>query len=250
MSSLLSGGCRVVAIREGEPALHGNLRIWPHFGRGRGATAISLRILEIERGTAPDLLNQSCEEVFYILAGAGAVSLDGHTESVSSDTGFYLRPGARLSIDNPGPGPLVLASARCPDPETDGIADRVSAPAQEPRHPRPFVRLHERPAETTADRWYRVLVDGKVGSTQVTQFVGAIPPGRAPDHYHDYEEVLCILAGRGRAWAGETSAPIEVGSCVYLPRGQLHCLENTGDSELRLLGVFYPAGSPAVRYET
>jgi len=28
----------------------------------------------------------------------------------------------------------------------------------------------------------------------------------------------------------------------------MHCVENTGDSELRLLGVFYPSGSPAVRY--
>jgi oxalate decarboxylase/phosphoglucose isomerase-like protein (cupin superfamily) len=28
----------------------------------------------------------------------------------------------------------------------------------------------------------------------------------------------------------------------------VHCLENTGDSELRLLGVFRPAGSPAEAY--
>ena len=50
-------------------------------------------------------------------------------------------------------------------------------------------------------------------------------------------------------WAGKTSAPIAPGSCVFLPRGQPHCVENTGDGELRLLGVFYPAGSPAVRYD-
>ena len=84
--------------------------------------------------------------------------------------------------------------------------------------------------------------------SQVTQFVGAIPPGRAPDHYHEYEEVLCILQGRGRMWAGDRSTPIERGSCIYLPRRQMHCVENTGDTELRLLGVFYPSGSPAVRY--
>jgi hypothetical protein len=27
------------------------------------------------------------------------------------------------------------------------------------------------------------------------------------------------------------------------------CVENTGVDELRLLGVFYPAGSPSVRYD-
>ncbi|HJT66682.1 MAG TPA: cupin domain-containing protein [Pyrinomonadaceae bacterium] len=97
----------------------------------------------------------------------------------------------------------------------------------------------------TADRWYRVLID-----SEVTQFVGSIPPGRAPDHFHEYEEVLFILRGEGRMWAGNTSTPIGDGSCIYLPRRQVHCVENTGPGELRLLGVFYPAGSPAVRYET
>ena len=47
----------------------------------------------------------------------------------------------------------------------------------------------------------------------------------------------------------ETHTPIGPGSCIYLPRRQVHCVENTGPGELRLLGVFYPAGSPAVRYE-
>lgn len=114
----------------------------------------------------------------------------------------------------------------------------------------PIVCLSDQKAQPTADRWYRVLVDDKVGSEQVTQFVGSIPPGRAPDHFHNYEEVLFILKGEGRMWAGETNTPIGVGSCIYLPKGQVHCVENTGTGELRLLGVFYPAGSPSVRYDT
>jgi mannose-6-phosphate isomerase-like protein (cupin superfamily) len=83
---------------------------------------------------------------------------------------------------------------------------------------------------------------------QTTQFVGSIPPGRAPDHFHLYEEVICILDGAGVMWTGSKSAPVERGSCIFLPRRQPHCFENTGRGELRLLGVFYPAGSPAVRY--
>ena len=61
--------------------------------------------------------------------------------------------------------------------------------------------------------------------------------------------MLFILKGIGRMWAGETNTPISVGSCIYLPKGQVHCVENTGTGELRLLGVFYPAGSPSVRYD-
>ena len=112
-----------------------------------------------------------------------------------------------------------------------------------------MVRLADRPAQPTADRWYRILVGDEIGSTHVTQFVGSIPPGRAPDHFHSYEEVLFILRGAGRIWAGETNTPISPGSCIYLPEGQVHCVENTGAGELRLMGVFYPAGSPSVRYD-
>jgi mannose-6-phosphate isomerase-like protein (cupin superfamily) len=79
----------------------------------------------------------------------------------------------------------------------------------------------------------------------VTQFVGSIPPGRAPDHFHEYEEVLVVLKGRGRVWADRESAPVGPGSCVFLPRRQVHCVENLGEGRLRLLGVFYPSGSPA-----
>ncbi len=111
-----------------------------------------------------------------------------------------------------------------------------------------MVSLNERPLQRTGDRWYREIVNEEVGSRQVTQFVGIIPPGRAPDHYRLYEEVLCILDGHGEMWAGDTHTPIKPGSCIFLPRRQVHCVENAGPGDLRLLGVFYPAGSPAVRY--
>ncbi len=97
--------------------------------------------------------------------------------------------------------------------------------------------------QRTGDRWYVELIQA-----EVTQFIGGIPPGRAPDHFHLYEEVICILDGVGVMHAGATSTPIAAGSCIFLPRKQRHCVENTGAGELRLLGVFYPAGSPSVRY--
>lgn len=246
MSIDLEGGCRVSLLREGTAKEQGTVRAWTRAGRASGAAAISLRVLELAPGRSPALGGAACDEVLYLLEGAGTLLLDGASHPIEPDTGFYVRPGARFEIDNPGPLPMLLASSRCPDPDQDPQAG-VPAPL-EGDLPSPVVRLSERAAEVTGDRWYRVLIDGKAGSGQVTQFVGAIPPGRAPDHYHEYEEVLCILQGRGRMWAGASSTPIARGSCIFLPRRQVHCVENTGDTELRLLGVFYPAGSPAVRY--
>jgi mannose-6-phosphate isomerase-like protein (cupin superfamily) len=235
----LTGGCRVSRLREGAALDLGTVRVWQHAGRESGAAAISLRVLEVGPGRSPRLGGAACDEVLYVFEGAGALLFEGGSRPIGTDTGFYIPPGARFEIE--ASAPMTLVSSRCPDPGESAEAAATGAPPT-------VVRLDECISETTGDRWYKVLLDQHVGRSQVTQFVGAIPPGRAPDHYHEYEEVLCILQGRGRMWAGDRSTPIERGSCIYLPRRQMHCVENTGDSELRLLGVFYPSGSPAVRY--
>jgi mannose-6-phosphate isomerase-like protein (cupin superfamily) len=249
---LLEGGCRVARMREGTPDVRGTLRAWRQVGRGVGAQAISLRVLEFSQGLSPGLRNPDCDEVLYALEGDAELFIDGRPHRVESETGIYLRPGETLTVNNPNSQPLVLVSSQCPEPtgESEIVAPLTSPVAQTAPHARgAIVRLADRKSVPTSDRWYRVLVDDEIGSEQVTQFVGSIPPGRAPDHFHTYEEVLFILRGAGRMWAGETSAEIGAGSCIYLPKRQVHCVENIGDDELRLLGVFYPAGSPSVRYD-
>jgi len=250
MARMLAGGCRVWALKEGRPRRLGRLKIWDRAGRRSGAKAISLRVMELEAGLSPGIRTAKADDVLYVLQGQATVYLDGWPHAVAPDTGLYVRPGAYLTIDNPGPGSLILLSSRCPDPGNAlaPVAPRtVPAPGALPASPPPLVRVADRPSETTGDRSYRVLVDRSMGCEAVTQFVGTIPPGRSPDHFHHYEEVLCILEGRGRMWAGRSHAPIGPGSCVFLPRRQVHCVENSGSGPLRLVGVFYPAGSPAAR---
>ena len=239
MAVNLEGGCRVSTMREGSPSVSGSLKIWNQIGKASGAEAISLRILEYGPGVSPALRNREADEVLYLLEGSCTLLIDGVAYEIGPETGIYLRPDQELTVRNDGPDSISFVSSLCPN---DPGSERQSYPA-------PIVRLSDRRALPTADRWYRVLVDDEIGSEQVTQFVGSIPPGRAPDHFHEYEEVLFILRGEGRMWAGETNTPIGPGACIYLPRRQIHCVENTGSGELRLLGVFYPAGSPAVRYE-
>ena len=258
MVVVLEGGCCVVEAREGPPVRAGTLMAWHQVGRAIGAEAISLRILEFAPGLSPGIRNNACDEVFYVFQGSedcerrSTVFIDEWSYEIQPETGIYLRPTETLTINNPGPEPLVLISSQCPEalPASEFVP-ALMAPLSQAAAPQPppVVRLADRRAISTSDRWYRVLLDDEVGSTQVTQFVGSIPPGRAPDHFHNYEEVLFILRGKGRMWSGKTYAPIAPGSCIYLPKAQIHCVENTAEDELRLLGVFYPAGSPAVRYE-
>ena len=216
MAVLLEGGCRVADMREDAPQVQGEL--------------ISLRVLEFAPGVSPEFRNEDRDEVLFSL-GNCTLSIEGVAHDIEPQSGIFIRAQKAFRFENHGSQPVSFVSVQCPVTNNE-VSQLV-------------VRLADQRAMPTADRWYRVLID-----SEVTQFVGSIPPGRAPDHFHEYEEVLFILRGEGRMWAGNTSTPIGDGSCIYLPRRQVHCVENTGPGELRLLGVFYPAGSPAVRYET
>jgi len=248
-------------MREGVPVVSGKLSVWQQIGRASGAEAISVRVLEFSPGLSPGVLNEDADEVLYFLdrldgsepdGRRAIVFVDGWSHEIGPQTGIYLRPGQTLTVDNPNSESIVFVSSQCPEPRTETrFVDSLISPKAGSREAErlPLVRLADRESIPTADRWYRVLVDDEVGSLQVTQFVGSIPPGRAPDHFHTYEEVLFILRGEGLMRAGDAKTPIGPGSLVYLPKRQVHCVENTGSDELRLLGVFYPAGSPSVRYE-
>ena len=165
--------------------------------------------------------DESVEQLLYVFDGSGSAN----GTPVGRDTAIHVPPGATLTLL----GAMTVVLSTCPSSARGAVS---------------IARLDDQPVQRTGDRWYRELIQG-----QTTMFVGSIPPGRAPDHFHLYEEVLCILDGVGVMHkAGEPDAPLTRGSCAFLPRTVRHCVENSGSGELRLLGVFYPAGSPAVRY--
>ena len=148
-------------------------------------------------------------------------------------TAVWLEPGLRYACQaRAGPGSGDPGRHRA-----GRIADRAG-PA------RRVVRLDACEPERTGDREFRVLLSE--GLT-ITQFAGLIPPGRAPAHHHTYDEVVHVLAGRGVVHLSGTTAEIGPGTSIYLPPYQPHCLENTGPGPLEVLGVFYPAGSPAAK---
>ena len=103
------------------------------------------------------------------------------------------------------------------------------------------------PVERTGDREFRVLLSAGL---PITQFAGLIPPGRAPEHKHTYNEVVHVLDGWGVVHLEGRHTEIGPGTSIYLPPEVPHCLENTGPEPLQVLGVFHPAGSPAAKQTT
>ena len=68
----------------------------------------------------------------------------------------------------------------------------------------PVVALdHVEPGQATGARSFQVLHGPHNGSTRATMFVGYIPPGKAPWHYHLYDEIVWILRGEGRLHIGD-----------------------------------------------
>ncbi len=89
------------------------------------------------------------------------------------------------------------------------------------------------------------------GSSRATLFVGYVPPGRAPWHFHLYDEIVFIPNGPGRLHRASTEEPepLEAGAAFRLRPREVHIVENaSSDRELTVLGLFTPAGSPSAAY--
>jgi mannose-6-phosphate isomerase-like protein (cupin superfamily) len=186
-------------------------------------------------------------ELWFVLDGAARLDLDGAAgPELSQDRGLWVPPGAAYDLAAAGTGELRLDIVTLPAAEPaarqarDAVPDSLTPRVQD---------LAACDVETTGDRKFRVLFGPGRGCSVATQFVGEIPPGRAPDHSHPYDEVVLVLAGEGVAHIGGSPHALAPGTCLHLPPGLQHCLENTGSALLRVLGVFHPADSPAAKLQ-
>jgi len=63
----------------------------------------------------------------------------------------------------------------------------------------------------------------------------------APAHVHEKEEeIIYVLTGKGEMYFDGEAEPVEPGSCVIIPKGVTHSINNTGDEVIKLAYVFSP----------
>ncbi len=247
---VLANGCRVVLPQEGEWQSEGTRRYRTPINRVNGARDIAQTISHYERGVAPARRNATSEEVLYVFSGSGLCRIDGIVYNICKGSAIYIPLQTQYQIENPNHDLLNLVSVCCPEEANVAITHDIAERRAKTGDARKLV-IHEsdRAAILTGDRSFHLLVHKDLGCERVTQFLGVIPPSRAPRHFHTYEEAIYILQGSGIVWADDECCEFGVGTSIYLPPGQRHCLENPGPEEVRLLGVFYPSGSPAVNYK-
>jgi mannose-6-phosphate isomerase-like protein (cupin superfamily) len=226
-------------VREGSHVTHAGdgAELQVTFDRGSGSEALEQRLLRLGPGRSREFGLDDREEALFVLQGRGTLLLEGVAHELEPDTAACMAPGESYEVENPGPTDLALVSVLLP-------------PAGNPSGERQItVRLADREArDATSDREFRILLEPESGLSGATQFVGYIPTKRAPEHYHLYDEVIYVLHGQGVLHIGDEHTPIGAGSCIHLTPELRHCLENTGDAEMRVLGVFRPAGDPSEAY--
>ena len=189
---------------------------------------LDLQRIRLHPGRSGGRVPEGRQELLFVVSGRGTLHLDRDEHALEPETAALLLPGESYEIETASELELVVVSA----PSDRRVArNRVTAR---------LVDCEEQRADET--RTFRVLFE-----TDVTQFVGVVGPGRAPDHSHPYNEVGTILEGRGFAHIGGTSVRIGPGWCFHLSPGEMHCIENAGPGPMRILGVFHPAGSPSQR---
>ena len=228
------------AVPHSIPGNAGTLRVT--IDRSVGCQNLTQRIFRYGTGESAEVTNEVSEEVFYVISGRGRAVVNGRPHLLTERTALFVPPGQPYFIENPGPHELALLSTLSPQPgQPPGEQTKASLRGDGKLT---VSEGEEDPIAGGEDRSFKLLIDHRYGCRNLTQFVGSIQRGRAPAHTHTYEEVIYILDGEGIVHVGEGDYPVRAGSCIYLPPGSPHCLENTGAAPLRPLGVFCPAGSP------
>jgi quercetin dioxygenase-like cupin family protein len=195
--------------------------------------------LVLAPGETVALTDPAHDSLLFVSGGGGAVGPDGLT--TGSAALVLAGEEATLAAGSEG-----LAAVRV----TVGGDTDLHAPmgARE----RVVASEHIEPGKATGSRSFQVLFGPHNGSTRATMFLGYIPPGKAPWHYHLYDEIVWVWKGRGRFHPqGSGAEELVEGSAFRLSPREVHIVENLApDTELAVLGIFTPAGSPSAAYLT
>lgn len=227
----------VVHPDEVEPRREGNAEVRTTFDAGNGCERLEQRIIRLEQGRSGDRRLGARQEILYVVSGRGELDLDRERHHLEPDMGVFVARDETYAVE--AHEELTLVSV---------LTAATENAAKEKR--KVTVRVTDQPElDASSVRTFRYLVNEDAGCADVTQFLGIVQPSKAPFHSHPYDEVGYIVEGEGVAHIDGQQTPLRAGSCFHLAPRQSHCIENSGSSPMRILGVFYPSGSPAVAYE-
>lgn len=202
-------------------------------------SALALARRTVEAGATVG--DPEADTLLFVSAGSGSITLGDETGTLAVRSAALVPAGEAASIVadetielvvvtvGPGSDRHAPMGRRALVASLDGADSRQAASARE----------------------FKILFDAANGSTRATLFAGFVPPGKAPWHYHLYDEIVWVPEGPGRLHIGETTEELVAGSAFRLRPREVHIVENASpDRELMIIGMFTPAGSPSAAYVT
>jgi mannose-6-phosphate isomerase-like protein (cupin superfamily) len=179
------------------------------------------------------------DSLLYVHAGAGSLTLAGETYPLEPRSAALVLAGEPATLTGEGGGVSFVCGLVGP------TAD-LHAPLGERQV---VARIDgDGAGSATGARSYEILFGPGNGSTRATLFLGFVPPGKAPWHFHQYDEIVWIPEGPGHLHMQDHDEELGAGSAFRLRPRQVHIVENIGSSTLELIGLFTPAGSPSAAY--
>jgi mannose-6-phosphate isomerase-like protein (cupin superfamily)/CDGSH-type Zn-finger protein len=242
----LNGACYVVSPPLAEKARRGNLSYSYLVTADLGATHQTQILLEASGGASAPISLGAREVILFVIAGRGQVNISGRLFDVRATDGVYVRPSEALQLLPARSRTLRVFALCCPS----GTLEWPEAmPGNfDPNCAQRVVSVDEGQRRSTGPRYFQLLVDKRIGSQLITQFIGHIPKSKAAPHRHLYEEALIVLSGEGCIWTEDRKARVQAGDVIFLPRKQLHSLEATSADGIDVVGVICPGDNPSITY--
>ena len=203
-------------------------------------SALALETRVVVAGSTAALGDPGRESLAYVSRGRGWLTLAGASHALGARSAALVLAGEDATVSAEEELELVVAT----------VSAEVDLHA--PMGPRDVVTSVDDTGaqKATGGRSFEILFGPHNGSTRATFFAGFIPPGKAPWHYHLYDEIVWVPEGPGRLHLEQGDEALGSGSAFRLRPRQVHIVENASASEMTIIGVFTPAGSPSAAYLT
>jgi mannose-6-phosphate isomerase-like protein (cupin superfamily)/CDGSH-type Zn-finger protein len=244
--TLLNGSCYVFSPELAVMSSRGALRYCCMVSAELGAQYQTQLYMEISAATSPVMSLGEREVILFIGHGCGRVTIAGRSFEVKATDGLYVRPSEAFQLAADSGQTLKVFVLCCPVGELewpDEMPGNFDAGC-----PQRVVAVDAQQRTAMGERYFQILVDKRIGSRVITQFIGHIPRSKAAAHRHLYEEAIIVLSGEGYMWTEDKKAHVTAGDVIFLPRKQIHSLEATSADGIDVVGVICPGDNPSINY--
>jgi len=241
----LNGNCYVFRPQCATLLQRGSLRYCYLVSDELGSQYQTQLFVEFD-GTSPIMAFGASDAILFIAEGHGRIVISGRSFNVKATDGIYIRPREAIQFTAAGGQKLKVFVLACPFADVDWL--EAMPESFDSAYPQRVVTVDAGQRTAMGERYFQILVDKRIGSNVITQFIGHIPRSKAAPHRHLYEEAIIILTGEGYMWTEDRKARVKAGDVIFLPSKQLHSLEATSAEGIDVVGVICPGDNPSINY--